>query len=814
MHYLIDVVIPLPLNTLFTYKVNKIEFDFLKNGFRVIVPFGKSKFLTAIVFNKHNSLPEFYDAKHIEFIIDDEPVINEFQIQFYKWMSKYYMCPIGQVIKVAVPGLLLLKSESEIVLDGELNEDIKLSESADLIYRNLILNNKLTYREMIFLLNKKNISKTINELLSYSIIKLKEEVYDYFKPKKVIKIHFYKKMNDADLEQLLSDLNGKKSQQKVVTRLFFLIKNFNPTISELMNDSGVSRATINALLDSGVLIKKTEIINRVQFEPDQKTNSKDLSYEQNVAYESILSTFKEKKVSLLHGVTSSGKTEIYVKLIENQIKKNKQVLYLVPEIALTTQLISRLKKYFGDSLAVYHSKYSLDQRTEVWKKVLNSDVTARVIIGARSSIFLPFNELSLIIVDEEHENAFKQFKPAPRYHARDAAIYLAMLHSAKTLLGSATPSVETYFNSITNKYGLVNLDKRFGGIAPPKIIIKDLKKAIIDKKITGNFSDILLKKIKNTLENNKQVIIFQNRRGYAPYLECSNCAYVYQCINCDVSLTYHQISNELKCHHCGYRVENKTTCPTCSSDTSIKKGLGTQQVVEELEQYFPSFKIERMDHDSTRTKNAFSNIISDFENNKFQILVGTQMLTKGLDFKNVALVGVVNADSLIYFPDFRSQEKCFQLIQQVAGRSGRSKDQGEVIVQTFNPNHQLMKKIVENDFLGMFNEQLNERFMFDYPPYSRLIKLIMKHKNLDILQKSSVWLANTLINHFKNQLLGPEPPIVSRVNNKFIKNILIKIPIDTNLDNSKDYIFKVLKSFSSISKFRNVQISIDVDPYN
>ena len=420
----------------------------------------------------------------------------------------------------------------------------------------------------------------------------------------------------------------------------------------------------------------------------------------------------------------------------------------------------------------------------------------------------------MIIVDEEHENAFKQFKPAPRYHARDAAIYLAMLHNAKTLLGSATPSVETYFNSITNKYGLVNLDKRFGGMAPPKIIIKDLKKAIINKKITGNFSDILLKKIKNTLENNKQVIIFQNRRGYAPYLECSNCAYVYQCINCDVSLTYHQISNELKCHHCGYRVENKTTCPTCSSDTSIKKGLGTQQVVEELEQHFPSFKIERMDHDSTRTKNAFSNIISDFENNKFQILVGTQMLTKGLDFKNVALVGVVNADSLIYFPDFRSQEKCFQLIQQVAGRSGRSKDQGEVIVQTFNPNHQLMKKIVENDFLGMFNEQLNERFMFDYPPYSRLIKLIMKHKNLDILQKSSVWLANTLINHFKNQLLGPEPPIVSRVNNKFIKNILIKIPTDTNLDNSKDYIFKVLKSFSSISKFRNVQISIDVDPYN
>ena len=814
MHYLIDVVIPLPLDTLFTYKVNKIEFDFLKNGFRVIVTFGKSKFLTAIVINKHNTLPEFYDAKQIEFIIDNEPIINEYQIQFYKWMSKYYMCPIGQVIKVAVPGLLLLKSESEIILISELNENVQLSKSADLIYRNLILNKKLTYRELISLLNKKNISQTINELLNHSIVKLKEEVYDYYKPKKVVKIFFYKKINDSDLDLLLKSLNGKKSRQIVVECLFLLLKKSNPTVTELIVNSGVSRATINALVVSGVLIKKSEVVDRIQFEIDQKSKSKNLSFDQKVAFEGILSTFKEKEVSLLHGVTSSGKTEIYVKLIENQIKENKQVLYLVPEIALTTQLISRLKKYFGDCLAVYHSKYSLNQRTEVWRKVLNNDKNARVIIGARSSIFLPFNRLSLIIIDEEHENAFKQFKPAPRYHARDSAIYLAMLHQAKTLLGSATPSVETYFNAITNKYGLINLNNRFGGIEPPNIIIKDLKKAIIEKKISGNFSELLLNKIRTTIDNNKQVIIFQNRRGHSPYLECSNCAYVYECINCDVSLTYHQISNELKCHHCGYKVENKTICPTCSSDTSIKKGLGTQQVVEELKQYFPDCKIERMDHDSTRNKNAFSNIISDFENNKFQILVGTQMLTKGLDFKNVALVGVVNADSLIYFPDFRSQEKCFQLIQQVAGRSGRSDKQGEVIVQTFNPNHQLMKKIVKNDFLGMFNEQLNERFTFEYPPYSRLIKLTLRHKNLIIVQKSSIWLAKTLKNQFKNQLLGPESPIVSRVNNKFIKNILIKIPINTSLENSKIYITKVLKSFNSISNFRNVNISIDVDPYN
>ena len=485
MHYLIDVIVPLPIDTLFTYKVNKIEYDFLKNGYRVIVPFGKSKLLTAIVVNKHNILPEFYDAKHIEFIIDEEPIINDFQIKFFNWMSNYYMCPIGQVIKVSIPSLLLLKSESEIVLYDELKEDMKLTDSADLLYNNLLLNKKLTYREVISILKKQNITKTINELLNHSIIKLKEEVYDYFKPKNVIKIYFNKKLDNNAFDLLLDELKTKKSQQKVLKSLFSLSKNVNPTIQELINYSGVSIATINTLVDTGILAKKSEIINRIQFQVDQLIKPKDLSFDQKNAFKNIISSFKNKNVSLLHGVTSSGKTEIYVKLIENEIKKNKQVLYLVPEIALTTQLINRLKKYFGNLLAVYHSKYSINQRTEVWKKVLKNDKNAKIIIGARSSIFLPFSKLSLIIVDEEHENAYKQFKPAPRYHARDSAIYLAMLHKANTLLGSATPSLESYFNAISNKYGLINLDKRFGDIKPPKIIIKDLKQAILKKNITA-----------------------------------------------------------------------------------------------------------------------------------------------------------------------------------------------------------------------------------------------------------------------------------------------------------------------------------------
>jgi len=805
----IDVVVPLPIRTTFTYLVSQKEYDFLDLGFRVMVPFGKSKYITGIVISKHKKIPSKYQAKEIEYIIDKEQIVTNNQLTFFKWISDYYMCPLGLVIKVAMPKLLLLKSESEIILLNREFSKAKISKNSQKILETLINNEKLSLNDISLILKKKNVGSEINELLGKSIISVKEEVYDYFKPKilNTVSINSKKKTEDV-----VKSLKKKKSQLKVFLWFNHKKNGISFTINEIIEKCNVSRQTINNLINSNYLLKVDRIINRSQFLVEDLVSPKDLSKDQNLAFNEIKSSFKERNVSLLHGVTSSGKTEIYVKLIHEQIKNNNQVLYLVPEIALTTQLIIRLKKYFGDKLLVYHSKYTLDQRTEVWKRVLSE--SGKIILGARSSIFLPFKNLNLIIIDEEHENAYKQFNPAPRYHARDSAIYLAKIHNAKTLLGSATPSVESYFNAVSNKYGLINLTKRYNNVELPEIILKDLKESISNNKMKGSFSDFLLKNIKSTLEKGKQVIIFQNRRGYSPYQECESCGYVFYCKNCDVSLTYHSISNELKCHHCGYKLKNDNKCIKCSSYSLIKKGLGTQQITEEIKAYFPNYKVERMDQDSTKTKNSFMKLINEFEENKFQILVGTQMLSKGLDFKNVDLVGVINADSLIYFPDFRSQEKCFQLIKQVAGRSGRSKNKGKVIVQTYNPNHNLMLKIKKGDFKGMFNDQLNERHTFDYPPYTRIIKLVLKNKNIEVLKLGANWLFESLKTNFDNFIYGPEFPIIPRLQNKYINQIQIKIPLDYNLNKSKKIILKTITKFESISNFRSTQISIDVDPFN
>ena len=805
----IDVIVPLPLKNSFTYLVNEEEFKFIDIGFRVMVPFGKSKFITGIVSKKHKNSPERYLPKEIEFIIDSSPIITENQLVFYKWISDYYLCPIGQVIKVALPKLLLLKSESEIFLTNKTIEDKSLSVNAKKIIQFLDQKNKISLKDLSSFIGKKNINSEINELLDQSIVSVKEEVYDYFKPKKITSLSLSGKI---EYEKILNILKSKNSQLKIFKFINESKSKKKFTYSYLIENCKVSRQTINNLIESKILIKNKEIINRTQFSVDKLVQPKDLSFDQDNALDQIVSGFKDKDVTLFHGVTSSGKTEIYVKLILDYLKKNRQVLYLVPEIALTTQLVTRLKKYFGDKLLVYHSKYSLDQRTEIWRIVLNNP--GKIILGARSSIFLPFNDLKLIIIDEEHENAYKQFNPSPRYHARDSAIYLAMLHNAKVLLGSATPSIESYFNAISNKYNLVNLDKRYNDVGLPSIILKDLKESISLKRMVGSFSKYLINEIRSVLENGKQVIIFQNRRGYSPFQECETCGYVFTCKNCDVSLTYHRITNELKCHHCGYCIKNENKCTKCNSNSLIKKGLGTQQVVEELRNLFPEFRTERMDQDSTKNKNSFFKLINEFEDQKFQILVGTQMLGKGLDFKNVALVGVVNADNLIYFPDFRSQEKCFQLIQQVAGRAGRSNTRGKVIVQTYNPNHNVMIKIKNNDFKGLFNDQLNERHTFNYPPYTRIIKITLKNKNLNNLKSSAKWISKSLKSYFKNKVYGPEFPLIPRLQNHYINNFQIKIPVDVNLKESKLVIEKISNSFDSIPQFRSTKFLIDVDPYN
>ena len=813
MNYYIDVIVPLPLDNIFTYKVNLKEFEFIKVGFRVIVPFGKSKFITALVYNKHNNNPEFYIPKEIEFIIDEESSMNKNQLNFFKWISEYYMCPIGQVLKVGLPKLLLLKSESEIVLINENIDNLGLTQSADLVFKNLLLNKKITYSEIISILKKKNISKTINELLDYGLIKLKEEIYDYFKPKSITKIVFNDYPDDnLKKSKLLESLKGKKSQQKVVQSLLSFSESNFPSINDLIKKSGVSRATINNLIASRILIKKNEIVNRVQFNFSEQDEIKKLSEVQNEAFKEICSSFKNKNVSLLHGVTSSGKTEIYVKLINEFLKKDKQVLYLVPEIALTTQLISRLKKYFGDTLAVYHSKYSPEQRTEIWKKVIKNDSKARVVIGARSSIFLPYNNLGLIIVDEEHENAYKQFNPAPRYHARDSAIFLSSLHKAKTLLGSATPSLESYYNAVTNKYGLVTLNKRYGNVSLPKIIINDLKESVSKKLMNGNFSNILLNNIKKTFDKKEQVILFQNRRGHSPYLECSSCGFVYQCINCDVSLTYHQATNQLKCHHCGYKEQNNTKCKKCSNSTILKRGVGTQQVEEDIKTIFPNIIVKRMDYDTTRKRDAYKNLIYDFQQKKIDVLVGTQMIAKGLDFDNVSLVGILDADNILNFPDFRSHEFAFQLLTQVSGRSGRKEKQGEVILQTYNTEQELIKYVRNYDYLNFFKNQISERELFNYPPFSRIISITLKHRNDSQLNFFSDEFVFYLKKSFGNRVLGPEYPAISKIRNYYLKNILLKIEIGKSLEKAKQIIQFVEENLRNQKRLNGCLIIIDVDP--
>ena len=814
MSFYIDVIVPLPIDIIFTYRINKSEYGFLKKGARVIVPFGNSKLITGIVCKIHNETPALYNPKEIEYVIDEVPIVNENQLEFFKWMSNYYMCSIGQVIKNAIPSLLLLKSESEMVLNYNTRLDkLNFSAESKVVIDQLEKNKKISFNELTNLVGKKNVNKTINELSKKSIIKLNNEIYDYFKSKKLTRIFFSKSFSNNDLNKINDKLIKKKSQFK----LFNKIKNLNKesySYKELEKIANVSRSTIDNLIKANILQKKNVEVDRKQFEFPKRLEKVYLTKDQDKALIQIKNGFKEKNVCLLHGVTSSGKTEIYIKLIEEYIKEKKQILFLVPEIALTTQLVGRVKKYFGNLISVYHSKYSVDHRTEIWRKVLNNDKKSRLILGARSSIFLPFSNLGLIIIDEEHENAYKQFNSAPRYNARDSAIYLSSIHNAKTLLGSATPSIESYHNAISSKYALIEIKKRFGNFKFPDIIIQDLRINKVYKNTSNNFSNELINRIKICEENKTQAILFQNRRGHSPYLECESCGVVYKCSNCDVSLTFHKYSNELKCHYCGFTDKNVYQCKNCSNSNLLKKGIGTQLVEQEIKLLFPKLKVRRMDHDTTKTKNSFRKIIEDFEEKNFDVLIGTQMVTKGLDFKNVTLVGVVNADALIFFPSFRSQEKCYQILQQVSGRAGRSNMESKVVIQTYNPNHQIFKRILTNDYKGMFNEQLNQRLLFNYPPYTRLIKITMKHRDLNKLDQAIIWFTSLLRKRLKNDILGPEFPLIPRIKNKFIKQLLIKISVNTSFKNPKIAILKSIKSFGTISQFKSIEIITDVDPYD
>ena len=816
MQYFINVILPIPLEKLFTYSISSAEAKFLKPGIRVTVPFGKSKIYTALVYEVHTVAPTVYKAKEIHHILDDYPLVNTIQLKLWSWMADYYMCSVGEVFRSAIPSAFLLESETLILKnDKAIVDESTLKDDEFMVYEALLHQPILKVREISAILNKKNILPILNRLLNKGLIRLKEKVYEQYKPKMISYIRLGKEhRSEKNLELLLGTLTRAPKQSRVVLSLFQLEAMTGKPIkvTDLEKNSGSSKAIIKALIDKGVLEEYFIQTDRVVYGGEENTKGlKSLNEYQQTALKDVLNGFKNKKPVLLQGVTSSGKTEVYVKLIDDCIKAGKQALYLLPEIALTTQLIVRLQEYFGGKVSVYHSRYNVQERVEVWNNVLNVKSKAQIIIGVRSSIFLPFSKLGIILVDEEHEASFKQYDPAPRYQARDTAIVLAKLHGSPILLGSATPSLETFNNVKTGKYGYASIQKRYGNVLMPEIELVDIKEQTRKKRMKGHFSERLLEEITEALERNEQIILFQNRRGYAPIIECTTCGYSPECPNCDVSLTYHKHRQQLRCHYCGYYMAVQKGCLVCGSATMDTKGFGTEQVEQELYTLFPDAKIGRMDLDTTRGKYTYEKIIIAFERQEMDILVGTQMLTKGLDFRNVGLVGIMNADSLLNFPDFRAYERTFQLLTQVAGRAGRTKKRGKVLIQTYNPYHQILKQVVTNDFLNMFKEQLSDRKQFKYPPINKIIKITFKHKDYNKMNEAALWFSKSLKNTFGEYVLGPEYPPVAKIRNQYLKNSILKIPLGQSLVKTKNFVKRTEKTFNAIPYFKGVRVIYNID---
>tara|TARA_R110002073_G_scaffold63391_1_gene158721 strand:- start:7449 stop:9914 length:2466 start_codon:yes stop_codon:yes gene_type:complete len=816
--HFIDVILPIPLEKQFTYAITQAEAGFLKKGMRVAVPFGKRKIYTALVLDIHQKAPEAYEAKEIHQILDEHPIVNEFQMKLWQWMSNYYMCTLGDILRAALPSAFLLESETNIVLNkNEEINDLELKDDEFLVYEALQHQSSLKVRDINNILDKKNVLPVIKRLITKNVITIEEELYEKYKPKLVryVKLHVDYSSEDK-LQELLETLTRAPKQRQIILSFFTLNSTTKKPIKvlELIKKSEASSAQIKALVDKNILEEYYLQTDRVSFENEIISDTKKLNSQQTITLNSLTKSFKNQNVTLLHGVTSSGKTEVYVKLIETILKQGKQVLYLVPEIALTSQLVSRLSAYFGNQISVYHSRYSLNERVEVWNHVLNNSDKAKVVLGARSSVFLPFSNLGLIIVDEEHEQSYKQFDPAPRYHARDTAVVLANLFKAKTLLGSATPSIESYFNAVKEKkYGFAELNTRYNNVLMPEIELVDIKDKQKRKRMRGHFSDRLIEEMTEALDNDYQIILFQNRRGFSPIIECHTCGHSPQCSNCDVSLTYHQYNNQLRCHYCGYAIAMPNNCTACGSSELDNKGFGTEQIEEEVKVLFPKVKVARMDLDTTRGKYSYERIITSFEQHEVDVLVGTQMVTKGLDFRNVKLVGIMNADSLLNFPDFRAHERSFQLMQQVAGRAGRTDVRGKVLIQTYNPYHKILQQVSTNDYLSMFYEQLDERHNYKYPPIYRLIKITLRHRDYNKVNDGAEWIAKSLRQVFKQYVLGPEFPPISRIRNQYHKNILIKIPQNQSLLKTKEAILKIKNSFLSIKDFRPIKVILNVDNY-
>ena len=815
MQFFIDVLLPLPLPRAFTYWVNEAEFDFLSPGFRVGVPFGKNKLYTGLVYKKHRVAPQAYTPKTIEVILEDHSIVTPQQLQFWEWMSDYYRCSMGNILRAALPSAFLLTSETFISRVKEIEIDWDgLSDEAYLVLEALEQRD-LLIEDIQAIVQRKTVLPLLQTLIEKGYVQTLQSLKEKYKPKKhrYLRIHPDHSTDEA-LSSLFDQLKRAPKQSAFLLGLYQL-KNEEEWVklSLLKKQLDVTSGLVRILLDKGVIEEQWVQQDRVLLKGMDGDSKPVLSFAQQTALNDVQQQWEEKEVVLLEGVTSSGKTEVYFSLIEEQLKKEKQVLFLLPEISLTAQMVQRLQKRFGEQVTVFHSKFSIHERVEVWKNILHNSPKARIVLGARSAIFLPFKRLGLIVVDEEHESSFKQFDPAPRYQARDAAIVLANQYKCKLLLGSATPSIESRFNVERKKYGHVQLLERFGEAVLPLVQTIDLKEAHKKKEMKGLFSKALFEQIENNLLEGKQIILFQNRRGYAPLLECHTCGHIPQCTNCDVSLTYHQYNHQLRCHYCGYHIAKPIQCVVCSGPSLELKGTGTQQIEEQVQQYFPQAKVERMDWDSTRGKWSFESIIERFTTGEVNILVGTQMVTKGLDFKNVGLVGVINADPLLFFPDFRAHERAFQLLTQVAGRAGRSSEQGKVLIQSFSPAHPVLQQVIQTNYEALYTQQIHERRTFDYPPFFRLIRISLKARDYQKAQQAAQWLHDVLAQHLTTPILGPVDPVVARVRNQYIKQLLLKYPDNTSRKHIKDVLSNALKSIEAIGQFRSVKINIDVDPF-
>lgn len=812
--YSVQVILPLATPKPYTYYLPEELLETVQFGVRVEVQFGKSKYYTGVVIEINNQIPEGYDLKPIISVLDEEPVVTPTQVELWKWIAEYYCCTPGEVMNAAMPANLKLTSESILSLHPETGDDFThLDDRSYLIAEALTIQQEITVDDVRKILNQKSVYRVIKRLLDEKVIVVREELKMRYKPKEVVCVRLTEAYAAGPGQMNAAFERTKRSDKQTTALMAYLKLSKEQSFvrrQDIYRVAEVNAAIVKALEKKGIFELYNREVSRIGSYEEETVSTADLSKQQTRALAEIQQLFQTQSTVLLHGVTGSGKTRVYVELMKQVLEQGGQVLYLLPEIALTTQIVNRLQRVFGDKILVYHSRLTNNERVEVWESVRKGK---SIVLGARSALFLPFKKLSLLIVDEEHDQSFKQYDPSPRYQCRDTAMVLAKLHQAKVLLGTATPSIESYFNAQKEKYGLVEMPERFGGIALPEIQVVDAKAEMKKGQLKAHFTPQLLEALELAIERGEQAILFQNRRGYAPTYHCLTCEWHSTCIHCDVSLTYHQLHQNLKCHYCGYQTKLPKQCPACGSKELILKGFGTEKIEEEIKIYLPKAKVARMDWDTVRSKQAYARLLNDFEERRLDILVGTQMITKGLDFENVGVVGILSADQLLSFPDFRASERAFQLMVQVSGRAGRKHKQGKVIIQAFNPGHPVLKDVIQNDFIELYRRELQERQSFKYPPYYRLIAITLKHKNPKQVNAGAKLFTHFIREQLGDRVMGPAVPYVSRIRSYYLLDVLIKLERDKQLlDYAKSLIKDGINFVSSQSGLSGLRINVDVDP--